>query len=63
MFDIDGFCEVEVKLLGPDQLQDVAPVAPPVSVNVFPAQRGFGLAEAVTDVGTVFVTDCINAVT
>ncbi len=29
----------------------VAPVAPPVNVNVFPAQIGLGLADAVTAVG------------
>ena len=49
---IVGLCEVEVKLLGPVQFQEVALVAPPVSVKVLPAQIGSGLAEAVTPVGT-----------
>lgn len=48
-----GLCDEEVKPFGPVQLQPVAPVAPPVNVNVLPAQIGFGLAEALTDVGTV----------
>ena len=50
-----GLCNEEVKLLGPVQLQLVAPVAPPVNVNVLPSQIGFGLANAVTPVGTVIV--------
>ena len=48
-----GFCDVEVKLFGPVQLQAVAPVALPVNVKVLPAQIGVGLAEAVTAVGNV----------
>ena len=51
---IVGLCEVEVKLLGPVQFQEVALVAPPVSVKVLPSHIGFGLAEALTPVGTVF---------
>ena len=55
-----GLCDDEVKLLGPVQLQFVAPVAPPVNVNVLPSQIGLGLANAVTPVGTVFtVTDAV----
>ena len=55
-----GLCNDEVKLLGPVQLQVVAPVAPPVNVNVLPSQIGFGVADAVTPVGTVFtVTDTL----
>ena len=49
-----GLCNEDVKALGPVQLHDVAPVAPPVNVNVLPAQIGLGLADAVTPVGTVF---------
>src|SRR3989304_4860166 len=49
-----GLCNAEVKALGPVQLHVVAPVATPVNVNVAPAQTGFGLADAVTPVGTVF---------
>ena len=57
---IVGLCDEEVKLLGPVQLQLVASVAPPVNVNVLPAQIGFGLANAVTPVRTVFtVTDAV----
>ena len=51
-----GLCKVEEKALGPVQLQLVAPVAPPVNVNVAPAQIGFGLADAVTPVGMVYIT-------
>src|SRR3990170_2769918 len=55
-----GFCNAEVKALGPVQLHVVAPVAPPVKVNVAPAQTGFGLADAVTDAGMVFtVTEAV----
>ena len=55
-----GLCDEEEKLFGPVQLQLVAPVAPPVNVNVLPAQIGFGLADAVTPVGTVFtVTEAV----
>ena len=48
-----GLCEVEVKLLGPVHAQEVASVAPPVSVKVLPTHIGLGAAEAVTPVGTV----------
>ena len=48
-----GLCNAEEKAFGPVQLQVVAPVAPPVKVSVAPAQIGFGLADAVTPVGTV----------
>ena len=55
-----GLCDEEEKLFGPVQLQLVAPVAPPVNVNVLPAQIGFGLADAVTPVGTVLtVTEAV----
>lgn len=47
-----GLCAEEVKELGPVQLQLVAPVAPPVKVNVLPSQMGLGAAEAVTADGT-----------
>ena len=50
---IVGLCAVEVKPLGPVQLQPVAPVALPVKVNVLPTQIGLGAAEADTAVGTV----------
>jgi len=46
-----GLCNEEEKLLGPVQLQLVAPVAPPVKVNVLPSQTGFGAANAVTPEG------------
>ena len=46
-----GLCNDEEKLFGPVQLQLVAPVAPPVKVNVLPSQIGFGLADTVTAVG------------
>ena len=50
-----GLCDADVKLFGPVQLHEVAPVAPPVKVNVAPGQIGLGAAEAVTAVGTVFI--------
>ena len=50
-----GLCNEEEKLLGPVQLQLVAPVAPPVKVNVLPSQIGFGAADAVTPVGRIVV--------
>ena len=50
------------KLLGPVQLQPVAFVALPVKVKVFPAQIGFGEADALTPVGTSFnVTEAVVA--
>ena len=55
-----GLCKVEEKAAGPDQLHEVAPVAPPVNVKVAPAHIGLGLAEAVTPVGMSFtVTDAV----
>ena len=48
-----GLCRVEEKALGPVHCQASALVAPPVKVNVLPAQIGFGLGEAVTAVGRV----------
>ena len=55
-----GLCDAEEKAFGPVQLQIVASVAPPVNVNVLPAQIGFGLADAVTPVGTVLtVTEAV----
>ena len=39
--------------MGPVQLQPVAPVVPPVKLNVLPSQIGLGDAEALTAVGTV----------
>ena len=53
MLAMVGLCDAEEKALGPDQLQLVAPVAPPVKVSVAPTQIGFGPADAVTTVGTV----------
>jgi hypothetical protein len=62
MFEIVGFCNVEVNPFGPVQLHDVAPVALPDNVNVAPSQIGFGLADAVTPVGTEFiVTEAVFA--
>ncbi len=48
-----GLCKVELNPFGHVQLQHVASVAPPVKVKLLPAQIGFGLAEALTPVGTV----------
>jgi hypothetical protein len=65
IFVIVGLCNVEVNEFGPVQLQLVAPVAPPVKVNVLPAQIGFGEAEAVTAVGgavLVITTSSVEAV-
>ena len=45
-----GFCEAEVKLLGPVQLY-VVPVAVAVKDKVCPVQIGFGLADATGAVG------------
>ena len=59
IFATVGFCIVEEKPLGPDQLHDVAFVAEPLSVNVAPRQTGLGVAVAVTSVGgvaQVFIT-------
>ena len=50
-------------MLGPVQLQLVAPVAAPVKVKVAPAQIGLGLADALTPVGIVFtIIDKVLAV-
>ena len=38
-------------MFGPDQLQELAPVDPPVSVIEFPVQTGFGVAVADTEAG------------
>jgi hypothetical protein len=54
--EILGFCSDEEKLLGPVQLQVVAPVAFPVSDKVFPAHTGLGLEDAETFDGAVFTT-------
>jgi hypothetical protein len=48
-----GFCEVELYVFGPFQLQLVAPVAAPVKDSVEPMQTGLGVAEADTAVGVV----------
>ena len=48
-----GFCNEEVKPLGPVQLQPVAFVAAPDNVKALPAQIGFGAAETDTAVGGV----------
>jgi hypothetical protein len=53
MFVIVGLCSIEVKPLGPVQLQAVASVATPVKVKSLPSQIGFGAAVADTPVGTV----------
>ena len=53
MFEIIGLWNMELNPFGPVQLQFVAPVAMPVSVNVFPAQIGFGLADALTAEGGI----------
>ncbi len=54
-FVIDGLFKVEVKPLGPAQLQPVGaftpPSAAPFKVKVFPVHTGFGLAKATTPEG------------
>ena len=58
MFVMVGLCKLEVKPLGPVQLQEVASVALPVNVKSLPSHIGFGSAKTVTAVGIVFtVTD------
>ena len=59
---MDGFCNEEVKPLGPVQLQEVALVAVPNKFNVPPTQTGL-LVFAVTTEGTaVFtITDAVLA--
>ena len=58
MFKIVGLCNVELKPFGPVQLQFVAPVAMPVSVNILPEQSVVGKAVADTAEGMLFtVTD------
>ena len=57
---IVGFCDEEVKLFGPVQLQEVASVALPVKDKSLPSHIGFGSAKTVTAVGIVFtVTDVV----
>ena len=55
IFEIVGFCNVEVNPFGPDQLQLVAPVAAPVKVNSEFSQIGFGEAEAETPEGILLI--------
>ena len=50
-FDITGLWVVDVYKFGPDQLQDVALVAVPVSVKEFPAHNDVEETPAVTDTG------------
>jgi hypothetical protein len=55
---IEGFCNAELKLLGPRQLQLVAPVAAPFKLSVPPAQIG-AFDDAFTPLGTLFTVTVI----